>query len=112
LAGLAWVAIGTWAEARRASNQEDRPALRAGIEAELASRHCAGVRVDPERFRAFAWANGMSHEDFFMKRHSARLKHDIAMTTKQLRASPDQTCARLWTEYGLSGSKIPLLKRS
>ncbi|GEP06487.1 hypothetical protein [Methylobacterium oxalidis] len=111
LAGVAWIAIGTWAEARRASLQEDNPALRAGIEADLASRYCPGLRIDPERFRSFGQAHGLSHEDFFMKRRSAGLKQSIAATTQRLRQTPGSACDRLWADYGTAGHAAQLLKR-
>jgi hypothetical protein len=112
LAGLAWVAVGTLAEARRGALREDSPALRTGIEADLAGRRCPGIRIDADRFRQFARAHGMSHADFFMTRPSTRLKRELAMTNRQLRAEPNQTCARLWSDYGAAGGKVVLLTRT
>ncbi|MGE7157602.1 hypothetical protein ACQKJ1_28300 [Methylorubrum rhodesianum] len=109
LTGVTWIAIATWAEARRASTQEDSPALRAGIEADLATKYCPAFALDAERFRNYARANGLSHEDFFMRRRSAKLQQEIARTTQQLRQSPDQGCTRLWEEYGTSPSAVQLL---
>ncbi|WP_336491862.1 hypothetical protein [Methylobacterium nigriterrae] len=111
LAGLAWVAVGTWAEARREIHQEDSPVLVAGIEADLAGRHCAGLKIDVERFRGFAHEHAMTHADFFMKKRSRRLKQDIANTLDQLRRAPQPTCDRLWADYGNASRKVQLLKR-
>ncbi|WP_156399267.1 hypothetical protein [Methylobacterium sp. Leaf466] len=110
LAGMAWIAVGTWAEARREVRQADSPAMVAGIEADLAGRHCTGVKIDPEHFRSFARQHGLSHEDFFMKKRSARLKAEVARTTEALATEPASTCERLWADYGDAGRKVPLLR--
>ena len=111
LAILAWAVFGSWAEARRSSVQKDLPALRPGIEADLAARHCPDLRIDTERFRAFSHDNHLNHADFFTQRRSAALQREVNAQTKALRDQPAQTCARLWERYGSEGTETVLLAR-
>jgi hypothetical protein len=111
MAGLAWVAVCTWAEARRETHQSDNPALAAGIEADLASRYCTGFKIDASRFQNFAHAHALNHADFFTKKRSARLKADIAQTTALLRKAPEPVCERLWADYGDAAREVQLLRR-
>lgn len=104
-----WAAFGSWAEAHRAALQSDPPALRAGIEADMASRHCPDLRVDTERFRAFSHDNHLNHADFFTHRRSAALQREIDAQAKALEDQPVQACAHLWERYGSGGTDAVLL---
>ena len=110
-AALAWAVFGTWAEARRSSLQKDIPALRPGIEADLAARHCPNVRIDAERFRQFSRENHLNHADFFTKKRSVALQHDLDAELAQFRARPEEACAQMWTKYGDDGTVQHLLAR-
>ncbi len=111
LAILAWAVFGSWAEARRSSAQKDPPALRPGIEADLAARRCPDLRIDTERFRAFSHDNHLNHADFFTHRRSATLQKEIDARAKALEDRPVETCARLWERYGTEGTQAVLLAR-
>jgi hypothetical protein len=108
-AGVAWAVFATWAEARRSSSHPDDPALRSGIEADLAGRSCASLRLDTDRFRDFLRANHMNHADLYSRKRSASLQHDLDTATKLLHRQPDVVCARLWDKYGSAGTVVPLL---
>lgn len=110
-AALAWAVFGTWAEARRSSLQKDVPALRPGIEADLAARHCPAVRIDTERFRQFSRENHLNHADFFTKKRSVALQHDLDAELAQLQERPEEACAQMWTKYGDDGTVQHLLVR-
>ena len=103
-AAVAWAVCGTWAEARRSALQKDIPALRPGIEADLAARHCPNVRIDAERFRQFSRENHLNHADFFTKKRSVALQHDPDAEATQLRERPEEACAQMWTKYGDDGT--------
>lgn len=109
LAGLAWAVFGTWAEARRSAVQQDDPALRTVIEADLAGRTCPNLRLDTDRFRDFLRANHMNHADLFSRKRSASLQHDLDANQKLLHRQPDLACAGLWEKYGSAGTVAPLL---
>ena len=109
LALFAWAAFGSWAEARRSSAQKDLPALRPGIEADLAARHCPELRIDTERFRAFSHDNHLNHADFFTKRRSVALQRELDAETKALQVQPAKACARMWERYGSAGTQAVLL---
>ncbi len=111
LAVVAWAVFGSWAEARRSSVQKDLPALRPGIEADLAARHCPDMRVDTERFRSFSHENHLNHADFFTKRRSIALQREIDAEARDLQAQPAQACARMWEKYGAEGTDVVLLAR-
>lgn len=105
----AWATFGSWAEAHRAAQQTDPSALRPGIEADMAARHCADLRVDTERFRAFAHANHLNHADFFTLKRSVALQQGIDAEAKALRERPQEACAALWERYGSAASVAQLL---
>ena len=107
----AWAAFGSWAEAHRAAQQMDPPALRAGIEADRAARHCPDLRIDTEGFRAFAHASHLNHSDFFTLKRSVGLQRALAAETKAFRDRPAETCARMWDSYGDAGTGARLLAR-
>jgi hypothetical protein len=111
LAVVAWGVFGTWAEARRSALQKDSPALKPGIEADLAARHCPDLRIDPERFREFSHANHLNHADFFTRKRSVALQQEIDVETILFRVQPDRACARMWDKYGTAGTVMPLLAR-
>jgi hypothetical protein len=52
--------------------------LREAVEAELASRRCPGLRLDPVSVREFARERRINHADLYQKR-SLRLKAEILM---------------------------------
>lgn len=108
---VAWAAFGTWAEARRSAHQKEIPALRPGIEADLAARQCPDLRIDTERFRAFSHAHDLTHADFFTKRRTASLQRDIDAVSRFLHARRDVACAQMWARYGSEGTVEPLLAR-
>jgi hypothetical protein len=108
---LAWAVFGTWAEARRSALQKDVPALRPGIEADLAARNCPDVRIDTDRFRQFSRENHLNHADFFTKKRSVGLQQDIDAEQTLFRARPDQACAQMWEKYGSDGAVVRLLAR-
>ena len=108
---LAWAAFGTWAEARRSALQTDSPALRPGIEADLAARNCTDVRIDTERFRQFSRENHLNHADFFTKKRSVALQQDLDAERAQFRDRPEEACAQAWDKYGEDGRVLHLLAR-
>jgi len=108
---LAWAAFGTWAEARRSALQKDIPALRPGIEADLAARNCPNVRIDTERFRQFSRENHLNHADFFTKKRSVALQQDLDAEATQFRERPEQACAQMWDKYGDDGTVLHPLAR-
>ncbi len=107
----AWAAFGSWAEAHRAALQSDPPALRAGIEADMAARHCPDLRIDTEGFRAFSHANHLNHADFFTLKRSVGLQRILDAETRAFRDRPAETCAQLWDRYGGDGAEARLLAR-
>lgn len=111
LAILAWAVFGSWAEARRSSAQKDPPALRPGIEADLAARRCPDLRIDTERFRAFSHDNHLNHADFFTLKRSVGLQRVLDAETRAFRDRPSETCAQLWDRYGGDGAEEHLLAR-
>ncbi len=99
------------AEARRSALQKDIPALRPGIEADLAARNCPNVRIDTERFRQFSRENHLNHADFFTKKRSVALQQDLDAEATQFRERPEQACAQMWDKYGDDGTVLHLLAR-
>lgn len=107
----AWAAFGSWAEAHRAALQTDPPALRAGIEADMAARHCGDLRVDTDGFRAFAHANHLNHADFFTLKRSVGLQRTLDAEARAFRDRPAESCTRMWDRYGGAGTEAHLLAR-
>ncbi len=71
----------------------------------MAVRYCADLRIDTERFRAFAHANHLNHADFFTLKRSVALQQDINAEAKALREKPQEACAALWDRYGSAGQR-------
>lgn len=107
----AWAAFGSWAEAHRAALQTDPPALGAGIEADMAARHCANLRIDTEGFRAFSHAHHLNHADFFTRKRSVGLQRSLDAAALAFREQPAEACARMWDRYGATGTEARLLAR-
>ncbi len=84
--------------------------LREAVEAELASRHCPGVRLDPVSFRAFARERGINHADLYQKR-SLRLQKLAAHLEHSLRIDPVSGCQKMLDLYGETGTAPHLLTR-
>ena len=80
------------------------------VEAELASRRCPGLRLDPVSFREFAAERGFNHADIYQKR-SPRLQKTAAHLDRRLRNDPGGECQRMFNLYGGSGSATHLLIR-
>jgi hypothetical protein len=85
--------------------------LREAVEAELASRRCPGVRLDPASFREFARERGINHADLYQKR-SLRLQKIAAHLERSLRTDPASGCQRMLDLYGETGSAPHLLTRT
>ncbi|WP_336491709.1 hypothetical protein [Methylobacterium nigriterrae] len=106
-----WVAFATLVGHHRAAVLGDDPALRTGIEVDLASRYCADTRIDFGRFKDFSQAHGMSHSDLFQRERSAHLRDDIVRLERRLRKEPGPECGRLLETYGSKGREPSLLLR-
>lgn len=107
-----WLALCTVAETKHRDRLADDPVMRAGVEAELAGRYCAGIRTDAARFRTFAHEHGMSHADFFTRKRTVGLESSLADLMGTLRTAPAAACERLWADYGVEGRKVSLLRRA
>ncbi len=81
------------------------------VEAELASRRCRGLRLDPVGFREVAQTRGINHADLYQKR-SPRLRKAVGHLERKLRDDPDGECQRMFDLYGGSGSATHLLIRT
>lgn len=82
--------------------------LREVVEAEVASRHCPGLRLDETSFRRFAQERGLNHADLYQKR-SVVLRKDAAAVERDLRADPDRGCRHMLDLYGGDGDVPHLL---
>jgi hypothetical protein len=85
--------------------------LREAVEAELASRRCPGLRLDPVSFREFARERGINHADLYQKR-SVRLQKIATRLERSLRDDPKGGCQRMLDLYGETGSAPHLLTRT
>lgn len=86
-------------------------ALHDVVEAELASRRCPGLRLDPAGFRELAQERGFNHADLYQKR-SPRLQKAATQLERKLRDDPDSECQRMFDLYGGTGSPLHLLIRT
>ncbi len=112
LAIIGWAVLGSLVEARRDANYREDPLVVAVVEADLASRHCPGLRTDIDQFRRISANLGMNHSDFFNTKRSAETTSRLDALRKQLQVARDETCAGLWSAYGASGWKATLLRRA
>ncbi|MGE7413509.1 hypothetical protein [Methylobacterium tarhaniae] len=110
LAVIAWIAFGLTAQPHREQATPQDPVLLSGIEADLASRRCDGVRIDAEHFRAFSSQAQLNHADFFQKTRSVRLQAALDDLDARLRRDRRAACDAIWVAYG-PGSARPLLRR-
>ncbi|MCJ2049468.1 hypothetical protein [Methylobacterium sp. J-070] len=81
------------------------------VEAELASRRCPGLRLDPAGFRELAQERGINHADLYQKR-SVRLQKVANRLDRSLRANPEGGCQKMLDLYGETGSAPHLLTRT
>jgi hypothetical protein len=81
------------------------------VEAELASRRCPALRLDPASFRELAQRRGINHADIYQKR-SPRLQKAATQLERKLRDDPGGECQRMFDLYGGSGSATHLLIRT
>jgi hypothetical protein len=81
------------------------------VEAELASRRCPGLRLDPASFRELAQTRGINHADIYQKR-SPRLRKAASRLEQRLRQDPDGACQQMLDLYGEAGSALHLLIRA
>jgi hypothetical protein len=86
-------------------------ALHDVVAAELASRRCPGLRLDPAAFRELALERGFNHADLYQKR-SPRLQKAASHLDQKLRQDPDGTCQQMFELYGGAGSGLHLLIRA
>ncbi|AWN46799.1 hypothetical protein DK419_11165 [Methylobacterium terrae] len=110
LAATAWIAFGFTAQPHREQATPQDTVLLSGIEADLASRRCEGVRIDAEHFRAFSSRAQLSHADFFQKTRSVRLQAALDDLDTRLRRDRRAACDAIWVAYG-PGSALQLLRR-
>jgi hypothetical protein len=80
------------------------------VEAELASRRCPGLRLDPVGFREVAQTRGINHADLYQKR-SPRLRKAADHLERKLRNDPGGACQQMLDLYGATGSARRLLIR-
>jgi hypothetical protein len=80
------------------------------VQAELASRRCPGLRLDPVGFRELAQGRGFNHADIYQKR-SPRLQRAATQLERKLRDDPESECQRMLDLYGMTGSTLHLLTR-
>ncbi|MHB2208064.1 hypothetical protein [Methylobacterium sp. CM6257] len=78
------------------------------VAAELASRRCPGLRLDPAAFRELALERGFNHTDLYQKR-SPRLQKAASHLDQKLRQDPDGACQRMFDLYGRVDS-VPHLR--
>jgi hypothetical protein len=81
------------------------------VEAELASRRCPGLRLDPVSFRELASERGINHSDIYQKR-SPRLRKAADQLERRLRDNPEEACQQMWDLYGGAGPEPRLLTRA
>ncbi|UHC16130.1 hypothetical protein LRS73_27275 [Methylobacterium currus] len=106
----AWAAFCFTAQPHREQVSPEDPVLLSGIQADLASRRCDGVRIDAEHFRAFAARTQLNHADFFQKPRSVRLQAALDDLDGRMRSDRQAACAAIWVAYG-PGSPLQLLRR-
>lgn len=80
------------------------------VQAELASRHCPGLRLDQASFRELAAVRGFNHADIYQKR-SPRLQKAASRLEQRLRQDPGGACQRMFDLYGGAGPAPHLLTR-
>ncbi len=100
----AWAAFGSWAEAHRASQQTDPSASGPASRPIWPFAIAPDLRIDTERFRAFAHANHLNHADFFTLKRSVAPAAGHQCRGQALREKPQEACAALWDRYGSAGS--------
>jgi len=81
------------------------------VEAELASRRCPGLRLDPVGFRELAQTRGINHADLYQKR-SPRLWKAVDHLERKLRDDLSGACQGMLNRYGGPGSAPHLLIRA
>jgi hypothetical protein len=81
------------------------------VEAELASRRCPGLRLDPVSFRELSAARGINHADIYQKR-SPRLHKAADHLERGFRDNPEGACRQMWDLYGGAGPEPRLLTRA
>lgn len=86
-------------------------ALHEAVAAELASRRCPGLRLDPAGFRELAQERHFNHADLYQKR-SPRLQKAASHLDQKLRNDPNGECQRMFDLYGGAGSEPRLLMRT
>jgi hypothetical protein len=86
-------------------------ALHDVVEAELASRRCPGLRLNPAGFRELAQERRLNHADIYQKR-SPRLQKVASHLDQKLRKDPGGECQRMFDLYGGVGSVPHLLIRA
>lgn len=106
-----WIAFVNAVGHHGSRDQGTDAALHGAVEADLASRRCPGLRLDPAGFRAFARGRGVGHADLYQKR-SPRLQKAADHLERRLRADHDGECQRLLDVYGGSGPAPRLLMRT
>ncbi len=110
LAVASWIAFGFTAQPHREQATPQDPVLLSGLEADLASRKCDGVRIDADHFRAFSSQMRLNHADFFQKTRSVRLQAALDDLDTRLRRDRQAACEAIWVAHG-PGSARPLLRR-
>ena len=111
LAVIAWAVFCFMAQPHREEASPEDPVLLSGLKADMASRRCDGVRIDPDGFRAFSNRVQLNHADFFQKTRSVRLQAALDDLAGQLRRDRQAACEAIFVAYG-PGSALPLLRRS
>jgi hypothetical protein len=106
----AWATFCFTARPHRDQATPQDSVLLSGIEADLASRRCDGVRIDAEHFRAFSSQAQLNHADFFQKTRSVRLQAALDDLDARLRTDRKAACDAIWVAYG-PGSPLQLLRR-
>lgn len=110
IVAAAWAAFCFTAQPQREQSSPQDPVLLSGIEADLASRRCDGVRIDAEHFRAFSSQVHLNHADFFQKTRSVRLQAALDDLDGRLKRDRQAACEAIWVAYG-PGSQLQLLRR-
>ncbi|MGX7703703.1 hypothetical protein [Methylobacterium sp. Gmos1] len=110
IVAAAWAAFCFTAQPHREQASPQDPVLLSGIEADLASRRCDGVRIDAEHFRAFSSQVHLNHADFFQKPRSVSLQAALDDLDGRLRSDKQSACEAIWVAYG-PGSPLQLLRR-
>ncbi|MGH1570876.1 hypothetical protein ACRAWG_09635 [Methylobacterium sp. P31] len=86
-------------------------ALQDVVAAELVSRRCPGLRLNPAGFRELAQERRINHADLYQKR-SPRLQKAANRLDRKLREDPDGECQQMFDLYGGSGPAPRLLIRA